>query len=251
MKGMYNITLPYDAIKSLLYAAITLAAPITTLTVSAPGANEVAFRVNHYFVTADATNGTIRLPSPSSLQGAGVDSGEQKGTVDVEFTNSIASTGDLKIQNTLAAQVARLTPGQSCRIRISSTTTVVISGGVSTGFLNVVAAINNSTPGLDATLAIVVPAGVGNTDIAPNVINRAYDIIGTKFVSSGASGGTVRVQTAGGALNVTDLMVPGNADIVTNETTLSNRAFAAGAGLRIVASLGNPGGVMYLRLLPR
>lgn len=248
---MYYITLPYDFLKANLYTALTLAAATTTLTVSAPGANEVAFKANHYYVTADSVNGTVKLPTVAALKNAGVDSGVQAGSVDVAFTNNATSTGALKIQDSAGTQIAYLPPGASCLIRMSGTTTAVISGGVDIGFARFIAAVANTTPGGVAVLPITVAAGAGNTDIAANLIPRAFEVFSVEFVSAGATGGTVQLQTAGGGANVTDAMVPGNANIVTRPTTMANRAFAANAGMRVNAAVGNPGGTMYVYLLAK
>lgn len=251
----YPITSPYNLVKAVLYAALTLAAPVTTLVIDAPPASsaEAPFKANHYYVTADATNNTVKLPAPSAVKAAGGDSAQQAGAVEVVLTNNPASTGNLLVQNSGGTQIALLPPSTSCTIYISGTTTTVTSGGGDVGFSQAVAAITGSRPGIELLLPITIPAGAGNTDIAAGVLPRAYEIVGAEFSSGGATGGTVAVKTAGGAAFVTDAMVPGNADVVTRNASLllANNSFAAGAGFRVVAGAGNPGGRLYVKLLPR
>lgn len=249
----FQITSPYNAIKALLYKALTLAAATTTLVVNAAPASssEAPFNANWFYVTTTATFNTIKLPSVADIKAAGADTLSQTGEVEVVFSNAAASLGPLYIQNSGATQIAALAPGQSCRVQISGTQVVVVSGGPTDGMLQAVPAVNNTTPSSEFVLPLTIPAGAGNTDFA-NVIPRACEVMDTTgFVSGGATGGTVQLQTSGGALNITDAMVPGNADIITRPTTVANRSLAAGAGLRVVRGAGNPGGTLFLRLLPR
>jgi hypothetical protein len=58
------------------------------------------------------------------------------------------------------------------------------------------------------------------------------------------------VQTAAGAANVTNAMVPGNAGVVTRATDLNNTSFASAATIRVAVGAGAPAGVCYIALIP-
>lgn len=249
----YPITSPYNAVKALLYRALTLAAATTTLVVNAPPASaaEAAFNANWFYVTATATFNTVKLPAVADIKAAGGDSASQAGEVEIVFTNATTSTGPLYIQNSAGTQIAALAVGQSCRVQISGTQTICVQGGPTNGIFQAIAAANNTTPSAEFVLPLTIPAGAGPTDFT-SVIPRACEVLDTTgFISGGATGGTVQLQTAGGASNITNAMVPGNAGDITRPTNVSNRNLAAGATLRVAGAVGNPGGTLMLRLLPR
>ena len=70
--------------------------------------------------------------------------------------------------------------------------------------------------------------------------------------SDGATGGSVQVQTAAGAANCTDAMVPGNANVLTRatQTVIANCTFAASATGRLSIAAGAPLGEAFLHFEP-
>lgn len=92
-------------------------------------------------------------------------------------------------------------------------------------------------------------AGASNTDFVTEDHGRSIRIIDVHIVSDGATGGSVTLQTAAGAANITNAMTPGNADVITRASSLlqANDEVAAGATLRIAAAAGAPAGTMFIR----
>lgn len=108
-------------------------------------------------------------------------------------------------------------------------------------------AISGGVVGAALELRVAYPAGAANTDIV--LPARAFRVTDARLVSGGA-GGTVQVQTAAGAANVTDAMVPGVAGAITRAASILNQSFASGATIRIAGTLGAAAGNVYVTLEP-
>lgn len=95
-------------------------------------------------------------------------------------------------------------------------------------------------------------AGASTTDFALPARTGGWRIVDAYIISGGATGGTVQLQTAGGASNVTDAMVPsalGNGGI-TRCALLLNNTFAGGSNVRINVAAGAPAGEAFIRIEP-
>lgn len=128
----------------------------------------------------------------------------------------------------------------------------VLTGTVTlpTSSLNVALAaapIAAGVVGASLELRVAYPAGAGPTDIV--LPARGLRVTDARLVSSGA-GGTVQVQTAAGAANVTDAMVPGAAGAITRAAAVTNPTFAAGATIRVVGAAGTLAGNLYITFEP-
>lgn len=108
-------------------------------------------------------------------------------------------------------------------------------------------AISSGVVGASLELRVSYPAGAGPTDIV--LPTRGLRVTDARIVSGGA-GGTVQVQTAAGATNVTDAMVPGAAGALTRAASITNPAFAPGATIRIAGAAGTIAGNVYVVLEP-
>lgn len=119
-----------------------------------------------------------------------------------------------------------------------------------TSSLNVALAaapISSGVVGAALELRVSYPAGAGPTDIV--LPARNLRVTDARIISGGA-GGTVQVQTAAGAANVTDAMVPGAAGAVTRAASVTNSGFLAGATIRVAGAAGTVAGNLYLTLEP-
>ena len=94
-------------------------------------------------------------------------------------------------------------------------------------------------------------AGASNTDFALPA-GRSMRLVDAYIRSDGATGGSVQVQTAAGAANCTDAMVPGNANVLTRatQTVIANCTFAASATVRLSIAAGAPLGEAFLHFEP-
>jgi hypothetical protein len=108
-------------------------------------------------------------------------------------------------------------------------------------------AISGGVVGAALELRVAYPAGAANTDIV--LPARAFRVTDARLVSGGA-GGTVQVQTAAGAANVTDAMAPGVAGAITRAVSILNQSFASGATIRIAGTIGTVAGNVYVTLEP-
>lgn len=119
-----------------------------------------------------------------------------------------------------------------------------------TSSLNVALAAAPISPGVvgaSLELRVSYPAGVGPTDIV--LPARGLRVTDARVISGGA-GGTVQVQTAAGAANVTDAMVPGAAGAMTRAASVTNPGFLAGATIRIAGAAGTVAGNVYVTFEP-
>lgn len=108
--------------------------------------------------------------------------------------------------------------------------------------------IGSGTISSTLELRIDYPAGAGPTDVVlPLRGLRATD---ARIIGGGA-GGTVQVQTAGGASNVTNAMTPGAAvGDVTRALNIANALFAPGATIRVVGGAGTLAGTLCVTFEP-
>lgn len=95
-------------------------------------------------------------------------------------------------------------------------------------------------------------AGPSTTDFALPTRGGGWRVVDAYIRSDGVTGGTVQVQTAGGAANVSDTMVPGNANVITRagEIDNANATFASGATVRLDIAAGAPAGEAFIRVEP-
>lgn len=98
-------------------------------------------------------------------------------------------------------------------------------------------------------LSAAFTAGASTTDFLLPARVGGWRLVDAYIRSGGATGGTVQIQTAAGAANVTDAMVPGNIDVITRAGSVisANADFASGAGIRINVAAGAPLGNIYAR----
>ena len=113
-----------------------------------------------------------------------------------------------------------------------------------------VAAAPTGVVGTPLTLNVTYAAGASSVDTVLPVRAGGFKVYDVHIVSGGATGGTVTVQTAGGAAAVSNAMVPGNATLITRTTLLDNTVFASGATIRVAVAAGAPLGNCYIALTP-
>ena len=110
----------------------------------------------------------------------------------------------------------------------------------------VATAITSGVVGASLELRVSYPAGAGPTDIV--LPARGLRVTDARIVSGGA-GGTVQVQTGGGAA-VTDAMVPGAAGALTRAASITNPSFVPSATIRIAGAAGTVAGNVYVVFEP-
>jgi hypothetical protein len=122
-------------------------------------------------------------------------------------------------------------------LNVASVTTDAADGAVTAGlFLR-------KTHGAGAsTTDVVLPARVGG-----------WRIVDAYITSGGAAAGSVQVQTAGGAANITNAMVPGAAAGAITRANLvepANNTVASGATIRLNVAAGALAGEAFIRIEP-
>jgi hypothetical protein len=137
--------------------------------------------------------------------------------------------------NVVAGSVAL--PEASLNVAIASTDAAnnTITAGL---FLRVSLAANAT--GVTVNLNVALPARVGG-----------WRVVDSYIISGGPTGGSVQVQTTAPAA-VTDAMVPGNANVVTRNAslTLANATFASAASIRFAVANGSPATEAFVRIEP-
>ena len=96
-------------------------------------------------------------------------------------------------------------------------------------------------------------AGASTTDIVLPARTGGWRVVDAYINSGGAAAGSVQVQTAGGAANVTNPMVPGAAVGAITRANLvdpANNTFASGATLRLAIAAGALAGEAFVRIEP-
>ncbi len=114
------------------------------------------------------------------------------------------------------------------------------------------AANNAVTAGLFIRKSLASNGGAPiNTDVVLPARVGGWRIVDAYIISAGPTGGTVQVNTTTPAA-VTDAMVPGNANVVTRNTslTLANATFASGASIRFTIGTGAPVTEAFVRIEP-
>ena len=97
-------------------------------------------------------------------------------------------------------------------------------------------------------LRVDYPAGAGPTDVVLPL--RGLRVTDARIIGGGA-GGSVQVQTAGGASNVTNAMTPGAAvGDVTRALNIANATFAPGATIRVAGGAGTLAGTLCVVFEP-
>jgi len=124
-------------------------------------------------------------------------------------------------------------------LNLSIATTDAADGTITAGFFIRKSLIANAT-GLPFNTDVVLPARVGG-----------WRVVDAYIISAGATGGSVQVNTTAPAA-VTNAMVPGNADVVTRNSslTLANATFASGASIRLTIANGSPATEAFIRIEP-
>ena len=96
-------------------------------------------------------------------------------------------------------------------------------------------------------------AGASTTDVVLPARVGGWRIVDAYISSGGAAAGSVQVQTAGGAANITNTMVPGAAagDITrATNVNLTNGTVASGATIRLNVVAGALAGSCFIRIEP-
>lgn len=226
----------------------TLATATTTLIApkgDAPAAGQVRLTGDLLLVTTTSSYATVKLPTTTAMQDA--NAGQ-----DLVIRNANASPKPLTIQNSAGSEIVTLAAGGFARINFNSTDGAVLVSTSTQVLAGALPAVDQSLY-QHFTMKVAVAVGAGNTDIPGTLFPRNVEIQpDVRFLSDGPTGGTVQLKTAGGAAAITASMVPANQGIITNPAsyTNANLPLAAGAGLRIVAGVGNPGGWMYISFRP-
>lgn len=97
-------------------------------------------------------------------------------------------------------------------------------------------------------------AGASFVDVALPARVGGWRIVDAYIVSGGAAAGSVQVQTAAGAANITNAMVPsgGSGDITrATNVNLTNGTVASGATVRVNVAAGALAGTCFIRIEPR
>lgn len=97
-------------------------------------------------------------------------------------------------------------------------------------------------------------AGASFIDTTLPLRTGGWRVVDAYIVSGGAAAGSVQVQTAGGAANITDPMVPGAAaGGITRaaNVNLTNGTLASGATVRVNVAAGALAGTCFIRIEPR
>lgn len=109
---------------------------------------------------------------------------------------------------------------------------------------------------ISAGLFLVVQhlAGASFVDTSLPARVGGWRIVDAYINSGGAAAGSVQVQTAGGATNITNTMVPGAAigDITrASNVDMTNGTLASGATVRVNVAAGALAGTCFIRIEPR
>lgn len=111
----------------------------------------------------------------------------------------------------------------------------------------------NNTITAALTLRATHGAGASTTNITLPARVGGWRIVDAYINSGGAAAGSVQVQTAGGAANITNAMVPGAAlgDITrASNVNLTNGTVASGATIRLNVAAGALAGECFIRIEP-
>ena len=211
-----------------------------------PASGEVRLTGDVVIVTTTSSYTTVKLPPANAVQDVAASHGYR-------LVCASASPKPLVIQTSAGAGMVAIQPGGSAFFQHNSVDgPVLVEASTPSPVMS--PAAGDQELGLHYVMEVLVAAGAGNTDIPGSKFQRAYKILPTvRFLSNGASGGTVQLKTAGGAADVTAAITPGNSGVTAAPAsyTLANLPLAAGAGLRVVAAVGNPGGWLYIEFRPQ
>lgn len=206
--------------------------------------------------------GKVRLITGASDDGSSGDielrtgtAGGTRGVIDINSARIDVDTQatDLRIgTNAVALRIGTSgTPGMQTFDTV--TPAITFSAGLLTNLPQAVVAIAPGVPGMGIWISRSYNAGASNTDFALPARTGGWRVVDAYIRSDGATGGTLTVQTAGGAASVTDAMVPGNANVITRAAQVinANATFASGATVRLAVGGGAPAGEAFLRIEPR
>jgi hypothetical protein len=96
-------------------------------------------------------------------------------------------------------------------------------------------------------------AGASTTDVVLPARTGGWRIVDAYISSGGAAAGSVQVQTAGGAANITNTMIPGgNVGAITRANLVdpANSTVASGATIRLNVAAGANAGEAFIRIEP-
>ena len=142
---------------------------------------------------------------------------------------------------------------------------LINTGGltVSSGIINFPqASLNLSNLSTDAANNLITAgfflrathgAGASTTDVVLPARTGGWRIVDAYITSGGAAAGSVQVQTAGGAANITNAMVPGAAAGAITRANLvepANNTVASGATIRLNVAAGANAGEAFIRIEP-
>lgn len=209
----------------------------STLVFATPGANQ-------FLWTGAALRCTVTghkaLTLPAATQ---IPSGS---AVEAWVTNLAVSTGNLTLKNSAGTVLTVLAPGDSA---------LIVRGN---GDTRTIATMKlEGTPSTDGTVGLLgsvygilleLAAGPVTVDVAANVLPHNIKFRDAFLVSKGATGGSVTLQTAAGAANITDAMVPGNDTKCTRPTDwlYANTTIPAASGFRVAVAAGAPATRLWL-----
>jgi hypothetical protein len=216
----------------------------TSIVFSAASTNQILLTGTLLAVTV--TSAAIALTCPPATD---ID----QGAVAFWVLNSGGSTKTLELKNSAGTHLRYLQPGEAALISRSAAGTAILA--VLQGVASYTEGVPSTTsPSINRRSSITfnLPAnGSGSTvnhDIAAGLLPANFVIEDAMLISQGATGGTVRVQTAAGAANITDAMVPGNASVITRAASLTynTRTLTSAAAFRIAVATGAPATYLVL-----
>ena len=167
-------------------------------------------------------------------------------SIEAWVTNLPASTGHLSLKNSAGTILNVLAPGESALILLGKSEMRVLATVKFEGVVTTDGSIG--CLGIVYGLVLDLAAGPVNVDIAANILPFNIKLRDAFLVSKGATGGSVQVQTAAGAANITDAMVPGNDTKCTRPTDFlyANTSLTAAAGFRVAVAAGAPASRLWL-----
>lgn len=197
----------------------------------------------------DGNSGDIRLETGTA--------GGTRGSLDIRtpFVSVATQATDLRVNNA-SGTAFRITTLAGTLLQAFATTpanAITFGDRMLSNLPAAVGAAADGTGAVPIMVAKTYAAGISTTDFAlPQRTGGSWRVINAWIRSDGATGGSVQLQTAGGAANVTDAMVPGNANVITRcaSITNANATFASGATARLNITAGAPAGEAFLMLQP-
>lgn len=226
-----------DGAAALSIQAETLTAD-TALVFSAAGTNQVLLNAALLAITITAANIALTCPPATDID---------QGAVAFWVLNTAGSSKTLELKNSAGTHLCYLLRGEAALVsRTSSGTSILAYAKGVNSYTEGVPSTTNPSINTRSTITFLLPANASgstvNHDIAAGLLPGNFTVEDAQLISKGATGGTVQLQTAAGAANITNAMVPGNASAITRATSITHdtRTLTAAAAFRIAVATGAP-----------